>query len=63
MGRSRYAQQDMAGGSYLPFFRISTLRTPHATCIFMSHRVSLVKPSPVQFRALQMVAAVGFNKI
>jgi len=28
------------------------LRTPHATCIFMSHRVSLVKPSPLQFRAL-----------
>jgi len=29
---------------FLPFIRISTLRTPHATGIFMSHRVSLVKP-------------------
>ena len=37
---------------FLPFIRISTLRTPHATCIFMSHRVSLLKPSPLQIRAL-----------
>ena len=37
----------------LPFISVSTLRTPHATCVFMSHRVSLVKASPLQFRALQ----------
>jgi len=42
-------------------YQCITLRTPHATCIFMSNRVSLVKPSPLRFRALQMVAAVGFN--
>jgi len=45
----------LTGGRFLPFIRISTLRTAHATCIFMSHRVSLVKPSPLQFRALQNV--------
>ena len=37
---------------FLPFIRISTLRTPHATCIFMSHMVSLVIPSPLNIRAL-----------
>jgi hypothetical protein len=36
----------------LPFIRISVLRTLHATCIFMSHRVSLVKSRPLQIRAL-----------
>jgi len=40
-------------------YQCITLRTPHATCVFMSHRVSLVKPSPLQFRALQMVGSAG----
>jgi len=31
--------------------------------IYLSHTVSLVKHSLLQIRALQMVAAVGFNKI
>jgi len=37
----------------------STLRTPYATCIFMSHTVSLAKTSPVQIWALQMVGWAG----
>ena len=40
------------GWQFLPFISVSTLRTPHATFILMSDRVSLVKPSPLQFRAL-----------
>ena len=44
---------------FLPFIRISTLRTPHATCIFMSHRVSLVKPSPFHIRALHNYFFLG----
>ena len=58
-----YCQYLLTGGRFLPFIRISVLRIPHATCIFMSHRVALVKSSPLQFKALQMVATVGFNKI
>ena len=49
-----HCQYLLTGGRFLPFIRISMLRTPHATCIFMSHRISLVKPSPLQFRALHM---------
>jgi len=32
-------------GGRLPFPSVLSLRTPHATCIFMSYRVPLVKPS------------------
>ena len=50
-----HCQYLLTGGSFLPFKRISTSRTPHATCIFMSHRISQVKPSPLQIRALHYV--------
>jgi len=43
----------------LPFISVSTLRTPYATCILISHRVSLVKPNPLRFRALQMVGSAA----
>jgi hypothetical protein len=47
-----HCQYLLTGGRFLPFIRISVLRTPHATCIFMSRRASLVKSCPLQFRAL-----------
>ena len=53
-----HCQYLLTGGKFLPFIRISTLRTPHTTCIFVSHRVSLVKPSPLQFRVLQSLKHV-----
>jgi hypothetical protein len=49
-----HCQYLLTDGSFLPFIKISVLGTPHATCIFMSHRLSLVKPSPLQFRALHI---------
>ena len=36
-------------------YQCITLRNPHATYVLMSHRVSLVKPSPLQFRALHLL--------
>ena len=43
----------------LPFISVPMLRTPQATGVPMSHRVSLVKLSPLRFRALQMVGSAA----
>jgi len=56
-----HCQYLLTGGRFLPFIRISTIPTPHATCIFMSHRVSLVKPSSLQIRALHWWWVVGLR--
>ena len=49
-----HCQYLLTGGRFLPFIRMLALRTPHAICIFMSHRVSLVKSSPLQIGTLHI---------
>jgi hypothetical protein len=47
-----HCQYLLSGGSFYHSLRVWVSRTPHTTCIFMSHRVSLVKSSSLQIMAL-----------